>query len=224
MHDIDSTQGESDASLEALDPESFAFEFEGEPESEGESPFNEFEESELAEELLNVQSEEELEQFLGSLVKKAWRGVKKFAKSNVGKALGSVLKTVAKKALPVVGGALGSFIPVPGVGTMVGRTAGTALSNLFEAELEGLDEQEREFEVARRIVRLAGASAVQAAKASPQMNPRMVAHDAVARAARQISPGFTNSLGRPRPHGLRRHRADRGRWERRGRMLILFGA
>ena len=118
MHDIDSTQGESEyMGLEALEPESFEFEFEEEEEFEAEVPFSEFEESELAEELLNVQSEEELEQFLGSLVKKAWRGVKKFAKSKVGRALGGVLKKIAKKALPIAGGALGSFIPIPGVGT-----------------------------------------------------------------------------------------------------------
>lgn len=224
MHDIDSTQGESDSGLEALEPESFEFEFESEMEFETESPFSESEESELAEELLNVQSEEELDQFLGSLVKKAWSGVKKFAKSKVGRALGGVLKTVAKKALPIVGGALGSFIPIPGVGTMVGRAAGTAVSNLFEAELEGMDEQEREFEVAKRFVRLAGASAVQATKAPPHLDPRIVARKAVAKAAQQIAPTLAGSLGGSALNGAHPHRGSHsGRWERRGRMLILFG-
>jgi len=129
MHDIDSTQGESDLTgLEVPGPESFEYNFEqdGETEFASESPFGEIEETELAEELLTIQSEEELDQFLGKLVKKAWRGVKKFAKSGVGRALGGALKGIAKKALPIVGGALGSFIPIPGVGTMIGRAAGTA--------------------------------------------------------------------------------------------------
>jgi len=91
MHDIDSTRGESDLTgLEVPEPESFEYNFEqdGETEFASESPFGEIEETELAEELLTIQSEEELDQFLGKLVKKAWRGVKKFAKSGVGRALG----------------------------------------------------------------------------------------------------------------------------------------
>src|ERR1700740_2081024 len=86
MHDIESTQGESDLTgLEAAEPEGFEYNFEqdGATELQSESPFGEIEETELAEELLTVQSEEELDQFLGKLVKKAWRGVKKFAKSGV---------------------------------------------------------------------------------------------------------------------------------------------
>lgn len=86
-----------------------------------ESPFSEAEEIELAAELLSISSEEELDQFLGKLFKGAWKGIKKVGKfvGKVAKPLGRVLKGVAKAALPVVGGALGSFIPIPGVGTAV---------------------------------------------------------------------------------------------------------
>jgi hypothetical protein len=224
MHDIDSTQAESGNDLEAFESERFEFEEEGEMEFEGESSFSEFEESELAEELLGVESEEELEQFLGKLVKKAWRGARKFARSRVGKALGGALKRIAKKVLPIAGGALGSFIPIPGVGTMVGTAAGRAVGNLFEMELEGMDEQEQEFEVAKRFVRLAGVSAAQAAKAPPHVNPRVVAQKAVAKAAQRIAPTISGSLGSSSNGFHPSTRARSGRWERRGRTVVLFGA
>src|SRR5450830_1702159 len=83
--------------------------------------------------------------------------------------LGGVLKGIAKQALPFVGGALGSMIPIPGVGTMIGRAAGTALSKALEMELEGLDQEQQEFEMARRFVRIAASAAQGAADGgSPQ--------------------------------------------------------
>ena len=228
MHDIDSTQGESDLTgLEVPEPESFEYNFEqdGETEFAGESPFGEIEETELAEELLTIQSEEELDQFLGKLVKKAWRGVKKFAKSGVGRALGGALKGIAKKALPIVGGALGSFIPIPGVGTMIGRAAGTAAANLFEVDLEGLEPEEQEFEVAKRFVRLAGTAAAKAAQAGPNVDPRIAARTAVAAAARQVAPGLLRKLSSTSNGAatVAQGRRASGRWVRRGRAIVLLG-
>jgi len=46
---------------------------------------------------------------LGNLIKKVGGAVGKFVKSPVGKAIGGVLKGVAKKALPIAGGALGAY-------------------------------------------------------------------------------------------------------------------
>ena len=224
MHDIDSTQGESDQSgLEALEPESFEFNFERNGAFETGSPFSEHEENELAEELLSVQNEYELDQFLGKLVSKAWGGVKKFAKSSAGRALGGVLKGIAKKALPVVGGALGSMIPIPGVGTMIGRAAGTAVSNLFELELEGMDSEEQEFEVAKRFVRLAGASANRVAAAPKTAHPKAVAQRAVMGAARDLTQDVTSA-----PYGRSNSTsgfgyAPGGRWIRRGRKIVILG-
>src|SRR6185312_15865864 len=82
---------------------------------------SENEELELAMELLSVQHDQELEQFLGNLVKSVGRGlssVGKFVGKNVLPVVGPVLKQLAKTALPLAGGALGSLIPIPGVGTM----------------------------------------------------------------------------------------------------------
>ena len=80
--------------------ETFEYEFEsGAAQSESEV-FNEAEQMELAAELLEVRDEAELEQFLGSLIKKAGSALGKIVKSPVGQAIGGFLKSAAKKALP----------------------------------------------------------------------------------------------------------------------------
>ncbi len=74
-----------------------------------EAPFSEMETLEYANELLEVQSEEELEQFLGDLVKRAGSAIGSFVRSDTGKALTSMAKDVAKQALPSVGQAVGGY-------------------------------------------------------------------------------------------------------------------
>jgi hypothetical protein len=136
-------------------------------------------------------------------------------KSSTGKALGGILKNVAKKALPVVGGALGSFV-APGIGTALGSKLGAAASNLFEVELEGLNEQEAEFEVARRYVRLASTAARNAATAPRNAPAQAVARAAVVSAARRHAPGLVRgtpyqSSRRPGQPAGRRPQGGRGR-------------
>lgn len=89
----------------------------------------------LVSQLFEVNNEQELNMFLGSLIKKAGRGISKFAKSSVGRAIGGALKAVAKKVIPIAGGALGTFVGGP-LGGMVGSKLGSMASNLFELELE----------------------------------------------------------------------------------------
>ena len=89
----------------------------------GQSPFSEAEEMELAVELLEVTTEAELEQFLGNLFKKAWRGIEAVG-SSVIRPLGGVLKTVAKTALPFVATAAGTFFGGPAGGAIAGRLRG----------------------------------------------------------------------------------------------------
>lgn len=174
--------------------------------AQAEAPLSEMQEMELASELLEVTSEAELEQFLGGLFKKVASGVGSFMKSGTGKALGGILKNVAKKALPVVGGALGSFV-APGVGTALGSKLGSMASNLFEVELETMNEQEAEFEVARRYVRLASTAARNAALAPRNAPPRTVARAAVVSAARKHAPG----LVRGTPYQVQRRPGGPGR-------------
>ncbi|MFC0253892.1 hypothetical protein [Massilia consociata] len=146
------------------------------------APFGEVEEMELAMELLSVASEAEMDQFIGKVFRKAWRGVRKVGSAMV-KPLGSALKGVAKAALPFVGGALGSFIPIPGVGTMIGRMAGNALASALEVEVEselaGAGRDEQELRMALRFVRIAGNAAERAARAAPGQGPGDVVRDAL---------------------------------------------
>ena len=74
MHDIDRTSMET-----------FEYDFESEAEGEG-YLFNEAEVAELASELMEVNGEQELEQFLGDLLKKAASAAGSFMKSSTGKA------------------------------------------------------------------------------------------------------------------------------------------
>jgi len=204
-----------------LEVDQFEFPDEGEltPGIGVENPFDEAEEMELTSQLLEITDEAELDQFIGNLIKKAGRGLRKIGR--VFRPLGGVLKAVAKKALPFVGGALGSFIPIPGVGTAIGSAVGGALSRALEMEFEGLSPEDREFEMARRFVRLAGVATKQAALAPPEVDPQTAVRNALIAATRQQVPGLLNG-GRVSA-GSMNGRGHSGQWRRRGRTIILFG-
>jgi hypothetical protein len=185
-------------------------------------------EMELAHELLNVSNEEELNMFLGKLVRGIGRGVRNFAKSSVGKALGGVLRTVAKKALPIAGSALGGLVGGP-LGAMVGGKLAGAASNLFELELEGLSPEDREFEVARAYVRFANDAIQNTARQiqrNPHVSPQQIVNRAVGQSARQYAPGLLNNNNSPsqRPTGNRAmgQMPMRGQWVRRGNRITLY--
>jgi hypothetical protein len=224
MHDIDRTLAEVDPETDEFENDEFESdesEFDGELDME--SPLEEFEEMEYAAELLSVQNEEELDQFLGKLIKRAGRGLKNLGK--VFRPLSGVLKSVAKKALPFVGGALGSFIPIPGVGTAVGTAVGSAVGSALETEFEGMDSEDQEFEMAKRFVRLAGAAAKLAATEDFEADPQSAVKDAVVGAARRHVPGVGEFMrsGGGRSAGGTSGRRHSGRWIRRGRKILLLG-
>lgn len=66
----------------------------------------------LAADLLDVKSEQELNYFLGDVISSATSAIGDFINSPTGQALGSGLKDVAKTALPLVGTALGGRLAV----------------------------------------------------------------------------------------------------------------
>ncbi len=222
MHDIDRIQMELDSEFDALESDEFGYsgESEGFGETDMESPFSEVEEMELAAELMGVSSEAELDQFIGKLFKKVGRFV-----GRVARPLGGVLKGIAKKALPFVGGALGSFIPIPGVGTAVGTALGNAVSRALEMELEGMTFEDQEFEIAKRFVQIAGTAAKQASQAQSSADPQTVVKTAVLSAAKKHVPGLaTAGITPPTAAATISVRPGRsGRWIRRGRKIILYG-
>ncbi len=219
MHNLDRTALE-------LAGEMFEFEGEGEGEYEGGGrPFSDAEAMELAAELLSVSSEQELDLFLGDLVKKAWSGIKKAASSPIGKVVVGGLRSIAKKALPMAGAALGNMI-APGVGGAIGSKLATAAGDAFGLELEGLSAEDREFEIAKQFVQLAGQAAQNAAQAPAGGSPVAIAKTAITDAAKKFAPGLVPALDRvggakaPSAAGG----ATSGRWIARGHNIILINA
>ena len=196
---------------------------------QAEGPLTEMQEMEAATELLEVTNEAELEQFLGGLFKKVASGVGSFMKSGTGRALGGILKNVAKKALPMVGGALGNLV-LPGVGGALGSKLGGMASKLFELEEEFVASEQGEFEVARRMVRLTASAAQNAARAPSNAPPAAVAQAAIAQAARQHAPGLLDprvarAVAQATGAGMGPTTGARtGRWVRRGQKIVVLGA
>ncbi|MFL9829052.1 hypothetical protein, partial [Rhodoplanes sp. SY1] len=142
MHDIDRTQLEYAHEAGPFQHEEFEFH---EYEEVQQEEMSEHEEIQLAHELLAVSNEQELEQFLGGIIRK----VGQVARSPIGQAIGGVLKGVARKALPMAGAALGGYFGGP-----LGAKIGTGLANMagkaIGLEQEELQQEELEFEGARQ--------------------------------------------------------------------------
>jgi hypothetical protein len=199
MHDLDRTQ--MDFSPEFYGP------------AGGGTVFGEQEQMNFAADMMEVNSEEEFEDFLGDLISK----VGGLIGGPAGKALGGVLKGAAKQILPIAGQALGGFVGGP-VGAQIGGQLGSAA---FEAEME-----ERDWEAANTFVKVAGEAAKNLAAAPPHPDPVAAATNAVVEAAKvhapEIVPALANGALR-QPEGHRRHHGRAGHWERRGDRIILYG-
>lgn len=166
-------------------------------EMNGEQELNETQEMELAHELLEVSNEQELNMFLGKLIRGAGKAIGGFARSSIGRKIGGVLKSVAKAALPIAGRALGTLVGGP-LGGMVGGKLASAATNLFELELEGLSPEDQEFEMARAYVRFANSAVSRAAemqRRQPGIAPRMLLRNSFGQAARQHAPGLLRQRG-----------------------------
>jgi hypothetical protein len=213
MHDLDLALRELEPEYEgsnALEWQLDGTEPDSEYESEGIEPNEEYE---LASELLEATSDEELEHFLGKLFKKvsaAARGP-----------LSSVMRRVAKKALPMLGTAAGTFFGGP-AGSALGAKLGGAAGQMFGLELEGLSPEDQELEVARRVVRLASDAARQLAIAGPSGNLTEAAKNAVMSAAATHAPGLLSAAGPAVAASALGGAGESGRWIRRGRRIVLL--
>jgi hypothetical protein len=196
-----------------------AFEF---PNSEYQT---EADEMQLAAELLGVTNEQELEQFFGSLLSRVAGAASNFLKSPAGQQVAGLLKSAARQALPKLGGAIGGHFG-GSTGAQIGRTLATNAGQLLGLELEGLSNEDREFEVARQFVRFGNDAIQRAVQSGFGARDARVAY---LEAARRYAPGYAipnrggqgvGSDGDSNPNPLRQF-ATRGRWLRRGRTLIL---
>jgi hypothetical protein len=210
MHDTDRVLTEHESNYEA---DHFEFSDESEYGGQGESIFNEVEETELASQFLEITDENELDQFLGSFLKKAARKLGGVIRSPIGQMVVGHIKGAAKKYLPMAKQAVESKF-----GGIGGGLFDQATSRLG---LEAEDSGEAEFEMAKDFVRFASAAASNAAAATPSGNPAVAAKNAVIDAARQHVPALVSPNGAGRP-GARRG-ARSGRWVRRGHQIVLLG-
>jgi hypothetical protein len=227
MHDIDQTQLEYE--FEGENPEYEQYEQYEQFEWPGESGpvFSEAEEMELAAELMEVRDEQELDRFLGDVIKGAGRALGKVVRSPLGQAVGGLLKGVAKKALPLAGTAVGTWLGGP-LGAQIGNGLATMAGNALGLEAETWSQEDREFEGAKQFVRLAGDCIKNAAQVGPGADPRAAAQAGLARAARTLAPGLLQSsapLGQPwgRDMAARGNGGNSGRWLRRGNRIVLYG-
>jgi hypothetical protein len=169
---------------------------------------------ELAAQLLEVADEEELDQFLGNLVKRATRAAGRALASPTGQALQGLLKNAARQALPLVGGAVGGALGSASTGQQLATNAG----RLFGLELEGLSPEDQEYEVARRFVRFAGRAAANAGRMRGA-GGAAGARSAAMAAARRHAPGLLRRRG---PGGGRPGMSpSTGRWIRQGRNVVI---
>jgi len=198
-----------------------------------ESPLPEMLETQLAAELLEITNEQELDHFLGDLVRKATGAIGKALNLPTGASLSGILKSLGKRILPIAGTAVGSFFGGP-AGGAIGNKLSSAAGNLFGLEVGEMSPEDREFETARRFVRLSAEAAQQAATSPPQVNPQTAAQTAVVNAAAKHAPGllgaapasaaFSPTQG-PQPGGCGcgATRKRKGQWFRRGHHIVLVG-
>lgn len=215
--------------------EAFGNEFEALFESNYENQevgmLNESEIMELTHELLAVSNEMELDRFLGKMFKKVGGAVRNFSRSSLGRMVGSALKSVASKALPFAGKALGTFVGGPFGGILGGQLAGMA-GKAFGLELEGLSAEDREFEIGQAFVRFAADTARRASNllnSKPNMPASQIARVALINSARHYAPGLFKTQGQstttPAPVAARSTCACRkrsGTWRMEGGRIILM--
>jgi uncharacterized protein (DUF697 family) len=218
MHDIDRTQSEFSQET-GFEAEQFVY---GESSWAGEGGvLSEADEMQLASELLGVSTEAELDQFLGDLIKKASSAIGTVIRSPIGQAVGGVLKSAAKKALPLAGGALGGYIGGP-LGAKIGSGLASAAGSALGLEAESMAQEDREFEGAKQFVRFAANTVKNAASSPMSGNPAAAAQAAATAAAKQLLPGL---VGQPAGAGAAggTGRGQTGRWLRRGGKIVLYG-
>jgi hypothetical protein len=151
------------------------------------------------------------------LVKKVGGAIGKVVKSPIGQAIGGVLKGVAKKALPIAGGALGAYFGGP-LGAKIGSGLASAAGSALGLELESLSQEDREFEGGKQFVRFAADTVKNAISAPSSVDPRSAAQTAAQTAAQKYAPNLLASTPSSNTSG----QARSGRWVRKGRNIIII--
>jgi hypothetical protein len=198
------------------------FAYEDENEQDEYSQEGEDVEIQLAAELLSVSGEEELDQFLGKLMRRAAGAARGILSSPAGQQLKGLLRQAAKRALPIAGRAVGNYIGGASGGNF-GATVASQAGQMFGLEVEGLSAEDQEFQVARRVVRLANDATQRIAATRSAANPRQAATTALSAAAARHAPGLIRPMPRAGGPVITTGGGASGRWIRRRGRIVLFG-
>lgn len=192
--------------------------------------FDEGESLELGAELLAANSEADLDQFLSGVLRRAAGAVQRRLQPQVAQALGRLLKGAMHRLLPRTGRAMAWLRSSPGPGQLA-----EAAGRILGVEMEGLSPEDQELVAAQQMMQLAGAAAAQAATQPRTSAPDSAARQALARAAQTFAPGLLQpavasgqssgkrACGCGGHGGCTCHQAQTGRWEQRGRSIVLYG-
>lgn len=183
---------------------------------------------ELAFELLSaVDSEAELDLFLGKVISQAARrarrvagsathGARQFLNSSTGRQLKQVAKGAARKAIEGAGSVLGGAAAKrlganQSSGRSFGKSAGHALSNWLGLELELMELQdgEIEFEAAKRVVRATAEATRRAMMDTGKAPARAVAKKAMAQGVKKVARKSAAQTVRRNGSASRQNRAAR---------------
>lgn len=211
MHDIDGTLLRGAQSEWETDNES-EWEAENAWETQDEFEFevaDEFEagmdaEEALANELLELDSEAEMEQFLGGLIRQAAKRAVPLAKQ-----AGRFLFNTAKPHLKRAWTGIGNDLVNKGADTARGWVDQSA--NRLFGELPSGSKNRTSLNVARRVVQAAQSTGKQMARLPPSAPPSAV-KAVVTQACQRYFPPITGGMA-----------GKRGTWVRKGNKVILFG-
>lgn len=218
----DEMEMEYDDEFEMEYDDEFEFEYDDEMEYDDED-------AEMAYELLAVQSDEELDQFLGGLFRKAVSGAGRFIRSRAGQALKrkfvSKAKGFGRRMLPKIGRHVGGYLGNRFGGSRgrhYGGRAGHNIGRFFVDkwgwELEGLAPEQQEMEVAKKLIKIVKSAAKTAAKTAQS---RRAPADVVVKAAIKSAAKkhLKKGLGVKKSGGSR----FSGRWYKKGNKIIVQG-
>lgn len=187
--------------------------------------------AELAQELLEINTEQELNQFLGNLVGQAAGAASKLLTSPAGQSVGRYLVDFGKQTLPQLGAKYGGQAGAALGGRLgpLGAKAGNWVADnakrVFGLELEMLSPESQEMEINRAFVRFAHDVARRADRTLrryPNMGVGTLGRQVLGASAPRYAPGLLD--GGLRASGRHPGRARSGTWERRGGAIVLYGA
>jgi hypothetical protein len=232
LFEMDETHYEDE--LLSFEQEEESGDFEGEFDShESTGIARDDREIELAAELLSISDEQELDEFFGRIVRRG-RGRQR---SPARRKLKNLLRNGTRRVLPFARPAVGGFLVDDGAPADAHDDAhddaqddapapGFDPQQMFGIETEGLSPEDRDLEIARRVVRLADESARRLSDA-PSADATQAARRALIEAAQRHAPGLASYMRggagtSPIPSSSRSNDSA-GRWIRRRGTIVLLG-